>query len=296
MKYTETPLQELQDPFLKEQGVRIVVKREDLNHPHVSGNKWWKLKGVMDEARLQGKTTLITFGGAFSNHIVATAAAARESGLKSIGIIRGERILPLNTSLAFAEQQGMQLEFVSREVYRSKTDPEFLTHLSRRFGEGYIIPEGGTNDAAIRSVAQWAQQLMDVPDFDFVCLPAGTGGTLAGLISGFGGSKQLIGFSVLKGNFLTGEVDRMLTSSGSAYRNWSIENEYHFGGYAKSHPDLEKFMARQWEVNRLPLEPVYSGKMLFGVYDLIRKGRFSRSSVILVLHTGGLESMRDLSS
>lgn len=291
MKYQETPFQELNDPLLKATGVRVIIKREDLNHPHLSGNKWWKLRGIVEDARRQNKTTLLTFGGAYSNHIVATAAAAEEMGLQSVGIIRGEKVMPLNSTLAFAEKKGMQLAFISREDYRMKTDPEFLSRLSDRYNDPCIIPEGGTNLAAVQSVSEWGRQLKEF-DFDYLCLPSGTGGTLAGLIIGLEGSREVIGYSVLKGNFMTDEVGKILAFSGNDYQNWRVADAYHFGGYAHSHPDLEKFIERQWKINHLPLEPVYSGKMLFGVYDMILTGRFPRSSTIMVLHTGGLDSMR----
>jgi len=290
LKYFDTPVIEISDKILVEKGIGLFVKREDMNHPHVSGNKWWKLKYNLEEAKKLGHATVLTFGGAFSNHIYATAAAANELGLKSIGLIRGEEFLPLNETLDFARQNGMNLHYVSREEYREKTEPGFLDQQKKRFKDFYLIPEGGTNQLAVKGCAEFAREKILPLNFDYVCLPVGTGGTMAGIISGLEERSTVIGFSVLaNGEFLNEEVKQLVKEcSGIEFSNWWLETDYHFGGYAKKTDELNRFISRMAEEQNLPLEFVYTGKMAFGVYDLIVKNRFPRGSQILLLHTGGV--------
>jgi len=290
LKYFDTPIQEIFDKKLKESGIQLFVKREDLNHPFVSGNKWWKLKYNLEKAKALGHSTVLTFGGAFSNHIYATAAATKELSLKSIGVIRGEETLPLNKTLAFAKQNGMDFHFISREDYKGKTEQDFITRLKEKFGDFYLIPEGGTNKLAVEGCAQFAQEKLSNLDFDYVCLPVGTGGTMAGIISGLNGKGKVIGVSVLKeGGFLRDEIKGLVREfSGKEFPNWHLETDYHFGGYAKKTAELEEFLLRMAREQNLQLEFVYSGKMVAGVFDLIRKNYFVRGSKILLLHTGGL--------
>ena len=232
---------------------------------------------------------LLTFGGAYSNHIYAAAAAAKACGVESIGIIRGEERLPLNSTLAFAAGQGMQLHYVSREAYRKKAEPEFIADLKKKFGDFYLIPEGGTNGWAIKGCAEWAQQLREIK-FDCLCLPVGTGGTIAGLVSGLGG-RNVIGFAALKNaDFLSDEVRSLvLDYTGKEFPNWRIETQYHFGGYAKSNKELQDFIQSFEQENGIALDQVYTGKMMFGILDSIRQNKFDRETTILALHTGGLQ-------
>ncbi len=288
LKYFDTPIIEILDGAAEKAGVKFLVKREDLNHPFISGNKWWKLKYNLEEAKRLGHDTLLTFGGAFSNHIFATAAAAKELGLKSIGIIRGEKILPLNPTLAFAESCGMQLHFISREDYRRKTDRLFIDQLKKEFGDFYLIPEGGTNAFAIRGCAEFAREKIWPIECTHVCLPVGTGGTLAGVVSGLMGETRVIGFSVLKdGSFLREEIKSQVGFFIGS--NWEIQTDYHFGGYAKQTQELAEFILKIKEQHNLPLDQIYTGKMMFGIFDLIKKGYFERGSVVLAIHTGGLQ-------
>ena len=284
LSYTPTPIQELHDPAFETAGVRVLIKREDMNHPYVLGNKWWKLKYNLEEAKKLGKNRLLTFGGAYSNHIYATAAAAHELGWKSIGIIRGEETLPLNHTLTFAKSRGMQLEYVSRADYRKKHEPEFIQKLQDQFGDLYLIPEGGTNELAVKGVSEFARQLEREVDFDNVCLSVGTGGTLAGMIEGLPQSKKVIGFSSLKGGeFLDGEIKKYTDKKG----NWEIIHDYHFGGYAKTTPALIQFSEQIEKQFNLQLDPIYTSKMMFGILDLLKKRYFRSGSVILAIHTGG---------
>ena len=286
MIYRETPVIELKTPFSKEQEISITVKREDLNHPTVSGNKWWKLKYNLEQA-LKGKyNTVLTFGGAYSNHIYATAAAAKECGLRSIGVIRGEKVKPLNPTLTFAESMGMHLHYVTREMYKTKNNPEFIQSLEDEFGQFYLIPEGGTNALAIQGCEEWASQLIDQIDFDYLCLPVGTGGTMAGMVNIIR-SKKIIGFSSLKGgSFLTDEIFRWINQTGN---NWEIETRYHFGGYGKVNEELIRFIKSFEAEHQIPLDPIYTAKMMYGIIDRIKKNKFKKGAKILVLHTGGLQ-------
>jgi 1-aminocyclopropane-1-carboxylate deaminase/D-cysteine desulfhydrase-like pyridoxal-dependent ACC family enzyme len=287
INYSKTPIQELESQLFERHGIRVLVKREDLNHPFVSGNKWWKLKYNLEEAVRLDHDVLLTFGGAYSNHIFATAGAGRELGLKTIGIIRGEETLPLNHTLAFAESCGMKLHYISREAYRKKAELDSITQLRDQFGNLYLIPEGGTNEFAVKGCAEFAAQLNNEIDFDYLCLSIGTGGTMAGMIEGMNSSKKLIGFSSLKGGeFLVEEIRRMTSPEKT---NWSVNSDYHFGGYGKATSELKKFIVDTNHIHQLPLDIVYTSKMFFGVLDLIKKGFFKKGSTLLVLHTGGLQ-------
>jgi 1-aminocyclopropane-1-carboxylate deaminase len=283
LTYSDTPIQEIQNELISGSDVKLYIKREDLNHPLVSGNKWWKLKYNLAEALIQKKDILLTFGGAYSNHIFATAAAGREIGVKTVGIIRGEEQTSVNPVIQFARHAGMKLHFVSREVYRQKNEEKFIHKLHEEFGDFYLIPEGGSNELAVKGVQEFAQRI--IGDFDYICCPVGTGGTLAGLINGLKGSGTIVGFSVLKnGSFLTEEVREL----GAAYSNWNIQTAYDFGGYAKSTPWLTSFVEDFWKKYNIPIESVYSAKMMAGIFDLLGKGFFGRGSKILAIHTGGI--------
>ncbi|HEY5824887.1 MAG TPA: pyridoxal-phosphate dependent enzyme [Cyclobacteriaceae bacterium] len=290
LNYSKKPLFEFATDLAKSRGIKLLVKREDLNHPFVSGNKWWKLKYNLEQAVIQGHQTLLTFGGAYSNHIYSTAAAAQELGLKSIGIIRGEETLPLNSTLSFVKEAGMQLYYVSREEYKRKNEEEFIGSLKEKFGDFYLIPEGGTNEFALKGCAEFGQSLLHEIDFDYLCLPVGTGGTIAGIICGLKGQKKVIGFSSLKGSFLKDEVTQLVSSySNTNYSNWRIEEAYHFGGYAKLTEELIYFIKDFEKKNAIPLDQIYTAKMFYGVFDLIAQNYFEEGSTILLLHTGGLQ-------
>lgn len=286
LRYTPTPVQEIHDPVLDKAGVRLLMKREDLNHPYVSGNKWWKLKYNLEEAVRSGEKTLLTFGGAYSNHIFATAAAAQEVGLKSIGIIRGEETLPLNHTLSYAVNCGMKLHHVSREQYRNKTQATFVEELHQQFGDFYLIPEGGTNALAVKGVTEFANALHN--QFDYLCCSVGTGGTLAGIINGISADKKIIGFSSLKGGeFLKADVEYWIDHS--LHSDWQIITDYHFGGYGKTTAVLKEFKTKFETEHGIPLDLVYTAKMMAGIVDLVQKGFFKKGSTLLALHTGGLQ-------
>jgi len=285
LTYRPTPVQVIEEEEWNNAGVQVLVKREDLNHPFVSGNKWWKLKYNLEQAIAQGYDSLLTFGGAYSNHIYATAAAAKEVNLKSIGIIRGDELKEVdNPTLQFAASQGMQLHFVSREEYRNKNENQFHTSLKENFGNVFIIPEGGTNAFAIQGIEEFGIKLQAEIEFDVLFVAGGTGGTAAGLAIAMPDKKIKV-VSALKGDFLKDEITFFTES-----RNQHVEvfTDYHFGGYAKYNQTLLDFIA-YWDAKQLPLEHVYTAKVLYALDNLIKKKYFKAGTKILMLHKGGLQ-------
>ncbi len=291
-KPIDVPIQEIQTSMLQEKKVQVFIKREDLVHPKISGNKWRKLKYNILTAAKEKAETLLTFGGAYSNHILAVAAAGREFGFKTIGVIRGEEHLPLNPTLRRAKETlGMQIIYMDRIVYRLKNTPEVKEKLRTAFGKFYLIPEGGTNDLAIKGCTEILESVK-IP-YDYVCSSCGTGGTLAGLVCSLKGENQVLGFSALKGNFLISKVESLVTNyCDKNFTNWEINTDYHFGGYAKFKPELIDFINRFKENHTIQLDPIYTGKMMFGVFDLIEKNYFKPGTTILAIHTGGLQGIK----
>lgn len=260
-----SPLTELHDDRVDACGVRLYLKRDDLIHPEFPGNKWRKLKYNLAAASEQGHTRLLTFGGAFSNHIRAVAAAGHSFGFDTIGVIRGERHEPLNESLAYAVSRGMRLTYLDRATYRRKTEPAVLSALVDEFGPAFVVPEGGANALGVRGCAELVDEL-DV-DVDVICCACGTGGTLAGIAAGSDGVRAL-GFSVLKGDFLGDEVRRLQHEAfGAATTNWSVDNAFHFGGYAKRTVLLDAFIADFMERHGVMLDWVYEAKMMYGLFS-----------------------------
>ena len=256
-------------------------------HPYVSGNKYRKLKYNIEEAVKQHQKALLTFGGAYSNHIAATAAAGKEMGIKTIGVIRGEELAKnrnLNPTLQFAKDCGMEFYFVSRESYRTKTTSGFIDKLKSELGDFYLVPEGGTNKFAIKG----CEEILTNEDkgFDYVCTAVGTGGTMSGIVNSSKNNQRVLGFSSLKGTFQTSEVEKHTSKT-----NYKIIDDYCFGGYAKIDVDLIRFINEFKDKTGIPLDPVYTGKMMFGIFDLMKKGYFKENSSILAIHTGGLQGI-----
>ena len=277
----------LNDPLLKKYGVEVHVMREDLMHPVTGGNKWRKLKYNLEKAGKEKKTTLVTFGGAWSNHIAATAFAGKESGFKTIGIIRGERTEPLNSTLSKASESGMELIFVDRTTYRDK---EVALNMALKNHEGknyYVIPEGGSNYEGFKGCCEITEEINF--EFNYICCPCGTGTTLAGIAATLKAQQQAIGISVMKNNLSMEEKVKQFSVPDAAFR---IFHQYHFGGYAKSTPELDAFVKRFIEINKIEIEPIYTGKMFFGIYDLIEKGFFSKDDIVVAIHTGGLQYLK----
>lgn len=282
------PIQHLTHPMLVNKGVELAVMRLDLIHAGVSGNKFFKLNYNLAQAKLENQTTLLTFGGAYSNHIYATAVAAKETGFQSIGILRGEPTLPLNPTLAHAKSLGMQFHYLNRETYRTKNSPYFFHELVDKFGKFYLIPEGGTNALAIKGTGEILSKTTE--NYTHIATSIGTGGSYAGLASALLPSQQLIGFSALKGVFIHSEISRLL-SDNQIKSNGSLEinTSYHFGGYGKYTPELIHFIWEFYENFGLITDPIYTGKLAFGIWDMILKDKFAASSKILLIHSGGLQ-------
>ncbi len=281
-----SPLEELRDERLAGAGVRLLLKRDDLIHPDLPGNKWRKLKYNLAEAERSGHRVLLTFGGAYSNHIRAVAAAGECFGFATIGVIRGEEHLPLNGSLAYAVRHGMRLAYLDRGTYRQKDDPAVIARLRQAFGGFYLVPEGGSNGPGVRGCAEIPAEIPD--DFEVICCPCGTGGTLAGIALGLRTGQQATGFSVLKnGGFLGGEVGRLQReAAGRDVGCWGIELRYHFGGYAKTTSGLTAFIADFNRRHGLLLDRIYVAKMMYGIMDLSRNGFFARGSTVIAVITG----------
>lgn len=265
----------------------LFIRREDLIHPFISGNKFRKLKYNLVQAKAENHHTLLTFGGAFSNHIAATAFAGKEYGFKTIGIIRGNELeskILINPTLKFAQECGMQFKFVTREEYRHKTEADFIENLKHEFGDFYYVPEGGTNEFAVQGCEEILTQ--DDSQYDFVCSAVGTGGTISGIINSSFPHQKVLGFPALKGDFLNNEIRKFVHKE-----NWELITDYHFGGYGKVNPELIAFVNQFYLENHVPLDPIYTGKMVFGVIDLISTNYFPENSKILLIHTGGLQGI-----
>lgn len=275
--------------------VSLFIKREDELHPFISGNKYRKLKYNLEEAVRLKKETLLTFGGAYSNHIAAVAAAGFEYNFKTIGVIRGDElasdidfVLNKNPTLKFASEHNMQFHFVSRSDYRNKTTPEFIADLKEKFGDFYLVPEGGTNKFAIKGCEEILTEADD--QYHVICAAVGTGGTISGIINATKKHQKVIGFSALKGDFLQNEIKKWVTKNN----NWSLNTNYHFGGYAKVSEELITFINKFKKETKIPLDPVYTGKMIFGLVALIKKGYFEKGTKILAIHTGGLQGIEGM--
>ena len=272
-------------------GIELFIKREDWLHPIISGNKFRKLKYNIQEAKKLGHTTLLTFGGAFSNNILAVAGVGAEFGFTTIGVIRGEELeskIAENPTLAKAQELGMQFYFVSRTTYRDKEKTLFVNHLKEIFGNFYLIPEGGTNELAVIGCEEILTDA-DKEYFTHITCAVGTGGTISGLINSSGQKQQIIGFSSLKGAFLSDVICNFVLKT-----NWNINEAFHFGGYGKVNDELISFLNSFYNQTAIPLDPVYTGKMVFGILNLIEKAYFPNNSKILMIHTGGLQGIKGM--
>jgi 1-aminocyclopropane-1-carboxylate deaminase/D-cysteine desulfhydrase-like pyridoxal-dependent ACC family enzyme len=282
------PCDLLSHPLLDQKQVEVQVLRLDQVHPEVTGNKFYKLRYNLQQALSQNHRHVLTFGGAYSNHIYATAAAAKEEGLASIGIIRGELLDAQNPTLAFARAAGMTLLGISREHYREKNQAEFLENLRKQFGDFYLIPEGGTNAVAI----QGTREILTArhSEFSHILTPIGTGGTFAGIAASLLPHQQLLGISALKGEGIREEMTDLLNVEGIQSPGiLEVFTQYHQGGYAKWTTKLIDFIHWFWDAFGIPLDPIYTGKMAFACWDLVEKNYFPPGSRILLIHTGGLQ-------
>lgn len=274
-------------PILEKKKVVLSIKREDLIHPQISGNKYRKLKYNLLKAKELNHDTIVTFGGAYSNHIAATAYAGKLNNLNTIGVIRGEELWDSwtkNPTLSEAAKWGMQFKFVTREEYRKKETKEFRSYLKKEIGDFYMVPEGGTNNLAVKG----CEEILSPKDaeYDIICCPVGTGGTIAGIINSAGMNQKVIGFPALKGDFLKKDICKFVQNG-----NWELCTDYHFGGYARVNEPLVSFINEMNQSSGIPLDPVYTGKMMYGILDLIAKDFFKPKTRILAIHTGGLQGI-----
>ncbi|MFH8338454.1 1-aminocyclopropane-1-carboxylate deaminase/D-cysteine desulfhydrase [Streptomyces sp. AM6-12] len=281
-----SPLQELRDERFERRGVRLLLKRDDLIHPELIGNKWRKLVPNLAAA---GGRPLVTFGGAYSNHLRATAAAGRLLGVATTGVVRGQELAgrPLNPSLARCAAEGMRLHFAERSVYRRKAEPETLAAILRAAGaEGaYVVPEGGSNAAAVRGCAALGAELRG--HADVVAVACGTGGTLAGLAAGLAEGQRALGVPVLRGGFLAADTEVLQERAfGGRTGDWSLDDRFHFGGYARTTPELDAFAEDFERRHGLPVERLYVAKLLYGLVTLAGEGAFPRGTTLAAVVTG----------
>ncbi|QBA65653.1 1-aminocyclopropane-1-carboxylate deaminase/D-cysteine desulfhydrase [Muriicola soli] len=277
-------------PEIKQRDISLHLRREDLTHPMLSGNKFRKLKYNLQEAKKSNCTNLLTFGGAYSNHIPAAAYAASANGMSSRGIIRGEELADRwknNPTLVSAAKMGMEFEFVSREEYRLRENKDYQADLLRRHKNPYLIPEGGTNALGVKG----CEEILTTEDrfYDVICCSVGTGGTLAGLSNSACEHQKLLGFPALKGDFLKEDIGKYTTA-----KNWTLITTYHFGGYGRVTKELVAFINSFKEKTKIPLDPIYTAKMMFGIIDMVKQGKFKKGAKILAIHTGGLQGIEGM--
>lgn len=281
-----SPVQELSDPRFTRHGLRLLLKRDDLIHPEIVGNKWRKLAPNLTAA---AGRTVVTFGGAYSNHLRATAAAGRVLGLPTVGVVRGQELAdrPLNPSLTRCAADGMRLHFVDRSTYRAKTDPATLARVLRAADaeDAYVVPEGGSNTLAVRGCRALGEELSGLADV--VAIACGTGGTLAGLAAGLPPGQRALGIPVLKGGFLTADVESLQIHAFGARRgHWTLDDRFHFGGYARTTPELEAFAEDFEDRHGVPVERLYVAKLLYGLVALAEEGTFTRGTTVVAVVTG----------
>ena len=292
-----TPLQEIQHPLLRKYRVQLYIKRDDLIHPLISGNKWYKLKYNLEQATAQHFKRVLSFGGAYSNHLHALAWAGHKFGFETVGVIRGDLVKPLNPTLQDATNWGMTLHPVSRSAYRRRDDETFVAEISRAYQPCFVIPEGGANSLALRGCAEIVADVdRQLKSYDYLCVPCGTGATLAGMSTVTRSGVQLLGFSALKGYAKFGEdIADMLTKAGMPVRNnWQIIDGFHCGGFGKMTAEQVHFMVAWTKETAIELDPLYTGKMLMGLFGLLEGGFFRAGSRIVAMHTGGLQGLRGM--
>jgi len=290
--FGHSDLTQINEPLLDAWGLELYLKRDDLLHPIISGNKWRKLKYILEHALSLKSHKIISMGGAYSNHLHALAYVGKALGIQTEARIRGEQAKQLNPTLKDMQEWGMQLEFVSRSDYRQLREYKHYNELPSIQGGEYWLPEGGATDLALTGVAELVTEIN--MDYDVLCVPCGTATTLAGIVnSQLAHNHQVLGFAALKGaGYLTDEVKKLLKNSDCHQNEWLIELQYHFGGFAKVKPELINFIQQFEQRHKIQLEPVYTGKMLYGLYDLIAQGYFKTGQRIIAIHTGGLQGNR----
>ncbi len=294
MKIPQASIEPFHHPLLIEHNISLHIKRDDALHSVVSGNKLYKLALNLEYFKQHNKKTLITFGGAYSNHLHATAYMGKKLGIQTVGIIRGEQLLPLNPTLKDCTKWDMTLEPVSRLIYKEKESAVEIQSIIKNYESPYVIPEGGANLLGIKGCEKILKGV-DQKNYDVIVLACGTGTTLAGLISASLPHIKLIGMAVLKGaSWMEQEVRSCLNLLGCTKNNWQINQDYHFSGYAKVNSQLKSFVEEMQKDYQIELEPIYTGKAFYGLLDLIKAGKIEKNSRVLFIHTGGLQGKRGL--
>lgn len=284
------PFQKIENEITLLHKIDLRVLRLDAFDFYAGGNKLFKLKYNLEEAEKKGFRKMLTFGGAWSNHLAAVASV-NNSPLPIIAVIRGEKPKVYSDTLIYCKKRGVELHFVSREDYRRKTEEGFISELKNKFGDFYLLPEGGSNALAVKGCKEIVNYIPI--DFDYVCTAVGSGGTLAGIVSSLKKHQQALGFAVLKGaEYLKEEVNELMKASGTQYSAFNISHEYHFGGYAKITPRLFVFKKEFEKQFDIPLDYVYTVKMMYGIFDLIKNKHFKQGSTVVAIHTGGLQGNR----
>lgn len=288
-------IDKIEHPIFKKHGLHVSIKRDDLIHPIISGNKWRKLKGNIAHAKTVKASSVLSFGGAFSNHIHALAFACYQQNLNAIGIIRGEPHYQNNFTLSWAKHWRMKLVFVDRKTYRQRYDVSFLEELKNQYPECFIIPEGGTNEHALTGVGEVISELDNQTSFDTLMVPVGSGGTLSGLIKADQNRHKLLGIAVLKeSEYLLKDIHQLIQPNENQYNNWALMGKFHRGGYAKfSTTDLQR-LKEFIDITGIPFEPVYSGKMVLALLDLAEQGYFANNHKVMLIHTGGMQGLGGL--
>ncbi|MBV7440268.1 pyridoxal-phosphate dependent enzyme [Weeksellaceae bacterium TAE3-ERU29] len=284
----KVPITSLESDFLEKHKIELSILREDLNHPLIQGNKFRKLKYNLIEANRLNQKTLLSFGGAYSNHIHAVAAAGKAFGFETIGVIRGEELADKerNVTLKDAEKMGMKFHFVTRTDYRRKTEQSFINELKQKFGDFYLVPEGGTNEFAIKGCEEILNE--ETQPFNYITCAMGTAGTFTGILKSTEENQKLLGFPALKDyEYLLKTIQKYTNKS-----NYEIINAFHFGGFGKFNEDLISFVNNFKSEYGVMLEPLYTGKMMFGLFGLIKQGYFEPNAKILAVHTGGLQGIK----
>jgi 1-aminocyclopropane-1-carboxylate deaminase/D-cysteine desulfhydrase-like pyridoxal-dependent ACC family enzyme len=290
-----TPLQAVEWSPLASRNISLFIKRDDLLHPGISGNKFYKLYHHLQQAQMNDTSTIVSFGGAYSNHLHALSICGKLLGLQTVGVIRGEKPKRLSPTLVDAQLAGMQLHFVSREQYRRRHNPEWLKELMLRFAPCMVVPEGGGGLLGAKGCMDIASSInQQLPGgYDAICVACGTGTTLAGLIAAAQPKASVYGYSALKGeDTLTQEVSTLVGQLGAQQAQWQIFTEYHCGGYAKLPDYLVKFMHIFETETGIQLDPVYTAKLFWGIAQQAEAGFWSEGSTVVAVHTGGLQGRR----
>lgn len=290
-----SPVTQIDHPLFQKHQINVWVKRDDLIHPVISGNKWRKLKFNLMHANQQEYQGVLSFGGAYSNHIHALAYACKNNNLKSLAIIRGEEHYRNNSTLSQAISWGMNCHFVDRKTYKLRNNQNYLNELSQQYPDYFIVPEGGSNQHALAGVSEVIYELDKQLSYDCLMLPVGSAGTLSGLIKADHNRHHLLGVAVLKQDgYLEQEVNQLLASEPNKHDNWKILNNFHGGGYAKfSHDDCLRISEFN-QLTGITFEPIYSGKMLLAFLALLEQGYFQKNQTVVLLHTGGLQGINGL--